>query len=230
MPPHVYSPAVGASRPGLRARKKQRTRLAIADTAMCLFMRDGFDHVTVAAVADAAEVSITTVFNYFPTKEDLFFDRSEAVIDHLSCVVRDRAPHTSVLDACRGEYLDSLRRREWTSGLGEWVRSLHSLIDASPALQGRAVLLTEQATQRLSTTLADDLRRSSTDPEIVVAARTLVGVRTALHAEARRLMLDRTDLDQAAAAMERFAEAAYGTAARGLGDLGDTSAPERVLP
>jgi AcrR family transcriptional regulator len=57
---------------GLRETKKLKTRQEIAGTAMGLFARRGFDHVTVAEVAEAAGVSEKTVFNYFPTKEDLF--------------------------------------------------------------------------------------------------------------------------------------------------------------
>ena len=59
---------------GLRESKKLQTREAIAREAMRLFATRGFDHVTVAEVGDAAAVSEKTVFNYFPTKEDLFFD------------------------------------------------------------------------------------------------------------------------------------------------------------
>ena len=61
-------------RVGLRESKKLHTRQQIADEAMRLFVMRGFDHVTVAEVAVAAGVSQKTVFNYFPTKEDLFFD------------------------------------------------------------------------------------------------------------------------------------------------------------
>ena len=66
---------------GLRERKKARTRALLAETARGLFAARGFDAVTVAEVAEAAEVSVTTVFNYFPTKEDLFYDRQDDVIE-----------------------------------------------------------------------------------------------------------------------------------------------------
>src|SRR5437899_7865208 len=77
---------------GLREWKKARTRREIADSAMQLFAQRGFDHVTVAEVAAAAGVSEKTVFNYFPTKEDLFWDevpeREAALVE----AIRSRAP------------------------------------------------------------------------------------------------------------------------------------------
>ena len=64
---------------GLRQRKKQQTRQLIADTAWRLFADRGFERVTVAEIAREAQVAVATVFNYFPTKEDLFFYRLEAL-------------------------------------------------------------------------------------------------------------------------------------------------------
>ena len=58
---------------GLRELKKEQTRQHIADTAWQLFIDRGFDQVSVAEVARAAQVAEATVFNYFPSKEDLFY-------------------------------------------------------------------------------------------------------------------------------------------------------------
>src|ERR687889_2752123 len=85
--------------PGLRERKKQQTRQLIADTARRLFAERGFDAVTVVEVARAADVSEATVFNYFPTKEDLLYSGLEAFEEELMSAIRDRAPGESVLDA-----------------------------------------------------------------------------------------------------------------------------------
>jgi hypothetical protein len=61
---------------GLRERKKHRARQRISNVATALFLAEGFDNVTVARIAEVSEVSEQTVFNYFPTKESMFFDRS----------------------------------------------------------------------------------------------------------------------------------------------------------
>src|SRR3954466_11347244 len=84
---------------GLRERKKQRTREQIAETARRLFVSRGFDGVTVAEVARVAEVSEATVFNYFPTKEDLVYWRLESFEEELLETIRDREPGESVLAA-----------------------------------------------------------------------------------------------------------------------------------
>src|SRR5579872_3339178 len=85
--------------PGLRELKKQRTRQLISDTARRLFAERGFDAVPVAEIARAAEVSEATVFNYFPTKEDLFYSRLEAFEEELLSAVRERQAGESVLAA-----------------------------------------------------------------------------------------------------------------------------------
>ena len=89
---------------GLRERKKQQTRQLIADTARRLFAERGFDAVTVAEIARAAEVAEKTVFNYFPTKEDLFYRRLEGFEDELLDAIRQREPGESVLAALDGSY------------------------------------------------------------------------------------------------------------------------------
>src|SRR5262245_8433520 len=87
---------------GLRERKKQRTRQAIAEAALRLFIERGFEPVTVAEIAAAAEVAEKTVFNYFPTKEDLFFAEAAAMDNRLIVdAIRQRAPGESALDAFR---------------------------------------------------------------------------------------------------------------------------------
>src|SRR3954468_18381422 len=71
----------------------------IGDTAHRLFLERGFEAVTVAEVARAADVAEATVFNYFPTKEDLFYSGLEAFEEELLSAIRNRRPGDSVLAA-----------------------------------------------------------------------------------------------------------------------------------
>src|ERR671922_2428172 len=93
---------------GLRERKKQQTRELIAGTARRLFTERGFERVTVAEIARTADVSEQTVFNYFPTKEDLVYWRLESFEDEMLSTIREREPGESVLQAF-GRFV--LRRR-----------------------------------------------------------------------------------------------------------------------
>ena len=75
---------------GLRERKKRQVRQKVSDVATAMFLVHGFDNVTVAQIAAESEVSQQTVFNYFSTKESMFFDRSEPMIHAVADAVRER--------------------------------------------------------------------------------------------------------------------------------------------
>src|SRR3954464_12911095 len=92
---------MGAPNEGLRERKKRATRDAIAAAARRLFAERGFDAVTVAEIAVAADVSEKTVFNHFPTKEDLVFAGGEARLDQLLADLAKRPAGTPVLGVFR---------------------------------------------------------------------------------------------------------------------------------
>src|SRR5690349_16270511 len=99
---------------GLRAVKKKRTREAIAGAAMELFAARGFDAVTVAEVAAAADVSEKTVFNYFPAKEDLVFSHGEERRAELIEAIRSHAHGQSIVAPFRAhtmEFLDHVERQ-----------------------------------------------------------------------------------------------------------------------
>src|SRR4029450_453015 len=84
---------------GLRERKKRQTRRAIAEAAKRLFLERGFDQVSVAEVARVADVSEQTVFNYFPSKEDLVFERMDTFENELLAAVQHRSEGESALQA-----------------------------------------------------------------------------------------------------------------------------------
>src|SRR5580658_4059696 len=87
--------------PDRRIRKRLATRESISDAATRLFFKRGFDHVTVDEIAEAADVGRMTVFNHFPRKEDMFFDRDEEIRETLRETVRDRDPRVSPIEALR---------------------------------------------------------------------------------------------------------------------------------
>src|ERR1700728_417928 len=84
---------------GLRERKKRMTRQLISDTATGMFLEAGFDEVRVADVAAACGVSEKTVYNYFPTKESLIFDRFEDMEADVQRALGPAAPPSSPVDA-----------------------------------------------------------------------------------------------------------------------------------
>ena len=97
---------------GLRERKKARTRDAISGAAIALFLERGYDAVSVAEIAEAAEVSKRTLFAYFPAKHDLVLHRFADHEDEPARVVREREPGVAPLEALR-RYL----RGRWTSAI-----------------------------------------------------------------------------------------------------------------
>ncbi|APE22963.1 MULTISPECIES: TetR/AcrR family transcriptional regulator [Streptomyces] len=126
--------------PGLRERKKERTRQALSDAAVALFMERGFDAVSVAEVAAAAEVSKPTLFRYFPAKEDLVLHRFADHEDESARVVTaGLRAGTAPLDALYAHLLDGLDRRDPVTGLCDHpaVLSYLRLLYGTPALVGR---------------------------------------------------------------------------------------------
>src|SRR5947208_7810449 len=144
--------------PGLRERKKQQTRQLIADTARRLFAERSFEEVTVADVARAADVSEATVFNYFPTKEDLFYSGLEAFEEELLAAVRDRAPGESVL-AAFGRFI--LEPRGLLAASGPEAAERHAAmvrtIARSPALLARERRILGQYTESLAAEIAAEI-------------------------------------------------------------------------
>lgn len=189
---------------GLRERKKAQTRTRIADTAMGLFVERGFDRVTVAEIAAAADVGVSTVFNYFPTKEDLFYDRQDDLVEHLSRVIRARRPGEPFATACRRDMLDLIAARDWRAGLVDNIAHFYRLVDHSPALQARARLITDLATGHLATTIADELAIPADDIVAVTTAATLTAIRNSLLGHARRDSLNGIPTEMIA---ERLTEA-----------------------
>src|SRR5262245_6570942 len=137
---------------GLRETKKLQTREAIAAAGMGLFVTRGFDHVTVGEIARAAGVSEKTVFNYFPTKEDIFFDEVPDRLEALAEAVRDGHPSKSLVAAMHDLHAAQCKRLA-SPGFAHFAR----VIEESPALRAKEVEVMAQFTDRLAQTIRDEL-------------------------------------------------------------------------
>ena len=187
-------------------------RQEIADQAMHLFAARGFDHVTVTEVAAAAGVSDKTVFNYFPTKEDLFFDevpeRQAALVD----AIRDRDPGESVLAALRRRQLGECARMS-SPGFATFAR----IIEESPALQAKELEVMAGFAQVLTGAIQSELQIDERDARI--AAGLLISVHRQFFRAARKQALAGKHGAAAARQLRADVERAYALLEHGLGEL-----------
>ena len=172
---------------GLRARKKARTRQLIVDVATVLFVEKGFDAVPVAEIARAAEVSEATVFNYFPTKEDLVYRGMEAFETDLIAAVRDRSPGESI-SAAFGRFV--LQPRGLLAAEDEasakTLAAMSTMIAASPSLLTREREVIARCTDSLTALIAEETGADPADITPSAAAHALMGVHHSLIGLVRR--------------------------------------------
>jgi AcrR family transcriptional regulator len=166
---------------GLRERKKERTRQLIAETARQLFTERDFERVTIAEVAEAAEVAVQTVFNYFPTKEDLVYWRLASFEGELLAAVREREPGQSALEAFQAFLLaqQGLLGRTDDAAHEELV-SFTRMITESPALRAREGQILAGYTDALAALLAEETGAEPGDLRPRVAAGAMIGLHRSL--------------------------------------------------
>jgi AcrR family transcriptional regulator len=208
---------IESPRPGLRERKKEQTRQLIAETARRLFGERGFERVTVAEVARAAEVSQQTVFNYFPTKEDLVYWRLQSFEDELLATIREREPGESAL-AAFGRFLLAQRGLlgKQDPQAREQLAALTRMIAESPALQAREQQIFAGYTASLAALLAEETGADDADLRPWIAANAMMGVHRALVHHARRRVIEGVRHPRLAAEVRARGEEALGLLDAGL--------------
>ncbi|MFI2201737.1 TetR/AcrR family transcriptional regulator [Streptomyces sp. NPDC020192] len=149
---------------GLRERKKRQTRQYISDVATGLFLERGFEAVTVAEIAEAANVSVNTVYNYFPAKEDLFFDRSEGMVDRLARWVRSRDPGESAASAVLRELRGEVQAVSPRVGLMEGYDRFMRVIHGAPALRSRLWSVQQEIHNNVAAALREETGAADDDP------------------------------------------------------------------
>lgn len=180
---------------GLRERKKAQTRLHISDTATVLFLERGFDEVTVAEIAAAADVSVKTVFNYFGGKEDLLFDREEEWVAALDRLAAERAPGVGLIPMLQAD----LQLRWPALEFGHWTqltpaaatrrRQFYRLVESHHSLRGRSLLMDDRLRRRVITLVALDLAVAPGDPVATAAGSLLAAAYSSTGAEFRLRLL-----------------------------------------
>lgn len=207
---------------GLRERKKEQTRQLLADTAWQLFTEHGFAGVSVADIARAADVSEATVFNYFRTKEDLFYSRFEAFEAELVAAVRDRPAGQPAIKAFRrfllrpGGLLKAAEAGE-AAALAQ-LRTVNRLIADSPTLVARERQAFAHAAASLVALLAEETGKHPDDVTATVVAHALLGVHRALIDHVRRRVLSGEPVTGLTAELQRLGRRALTTLERGLAD------------
>lgn len=157
--------------PGLRERKKRETRRLLAEVATRMFAERGFDEVTVAEIAAAANVSEKTVFNYFATKEDLVLEGRQEVEARLVAAVRERAPGESLLAAVRRHTLSVAGRMDALPV--ERRAAFRKVLQSSPAVRARMRQMSLRTEDELVRVIAEETAAPAGDPMPRVVADVL---------------------------------------------------------
>ena len=174
-----------------RSRRRLATRQAISNTATRLFFERGFDRVTVDEIAAAADVGRMTVFNYFPRKEDMFFDRDEEGREILRETLRHRDPRIAPSETLRLLAHQLVADRspivEFSARSQEFIKT----IEGSETLKARARAIRDEIAQVVTVALAESAGREPTNPVAQLAAGLLLATWTVALMQAHRTFRQR---------------------------------------
>jgi AcrR family transcriptional regulator len=200
---------------GKRERRKRETREAIVAAAERLFAERGFDAVTVAEIAAAADISVKTLFTYFRSKEDLVFADEEKLLARLLGMVDARDPGQTPLRAITAAILAALADERGTSDL----ESFHRTLASSPAVASRLRRMWEQYENQLAALLAAERNEATPCPETRLAAAQLIAlVRITTSPDALAFVRARRSADAAEPALREWIERSADQLGAGLGD------------
>lgn len=219
---------------GLRARKKAQTRRAISDAATRLFMERGFDDVTLAEVAEAADVSIKTIFNHFGSKEELFLDREAELHEGVLGAVSGRPPGRTVTEALAellaghrlpvpGEDWSTLRDPERY----ELFRRFLMTWSRSPALRGRSLLWHQRLEGDLARLVARESGRPADDDAVRAMAAMLTAAALLRHATLASSVLEGLPAAEVERRVRAVVAEAFGRVAAAFPDLDVRAGPGR---
>ena len=175
-------------------------RQGISDIATRLFFERGFDQVTVDEIANVADVGRMTVFNHFPRKEDMFFDRDEEGREILRQALRQRDPRVAPIETLR--LLAHRLAAEQSPYLDFSARGQASIetIEGSETLKARARAIRDELAQVVTVALSECIGRDPIDPDARLGAALLLATWTVGFIQAHRTFRQRRDTEEAKAA------------------------------
>ncbi|SCF86051.1 TetR/AcrR family transcriptional regulator [Streptomyces sp. Ncost-T10-10d] len=181
---------------GLRERKKRQARQHISDVATGLFLERGFDAVTIAEVAEAADVSVNTVYNYFQAKEDLFLDRAKGGVARLSRFVRARDKGESAAVAVLRELRGEVEAVSAQVGLIDGYDRFMKVVEGAAGLRARLWHMQQESLVLLEETLREETGAPPDDPLPSLMAGQINWVHTTLLALIGREVMAGRPLDE----------------------------------
>jgi AcrR family transcriptional regulator len=162
---------------GLREHKKRLTRQQISDTATWMFAQHGFHAVRISDIAEAVGVSEKTVYNYFPTKESLVFDREEDVTAEILDALRSRDAGTSPVQAVVTWMRGDVQRYGPVPAEAAWMlRAFDELVSSTPELVAAQRAMTSRIIAAVAQALGEELELDPRDPEPQIVAHALMGL------------------------------------------------------
>lgn len=188
----------GMARPDLRTERRHATRRAISHAADRLFLEKGFDNVTVDEIAAAAGVGRMSVFNHFPRKEDMFFDRDEEGRETLRSALRDRDPDMSAVETLR-QLAHRLVEEAPYLGFSAGSRDFMNTVAGSETLRARARAIRDELAEVVAVALAKGAGREPDDPETRLAASLVLATASTAFNEAHAAFRRTGDAGQAKA-------------------------------
>ena len=186
--------------PDRRSRKRLATRQSISDAATLLFIERGFDRVTVDEIAAAADVGRMTVFNYFPRKEDMIFDRDEEGREMLRDALRQRGPGVAPIEAYRLLAHRLIAEQSPAAEFSARSQGFIATVEKSETLKARARAIRDELADVVTEALAEGAGRKATDPDARLAAALLLATWTVAFTEAHRTFRQTGDTGMAKAA------------------------------
>ena len=183
-----------------RSRKRLATRQGISNAATRLFLERGFDNVTVDEIASAADVGRMTVFNHFPRKEDMFFDRDEEGREMLREALRRHDPGVAPIETLRLLAHRLVAERSPFIEFSVASQGFIETIEGSETLKARARAIRDELAQVVTVALSECVGRATADPDAYLAAGLLLATWTIAFTWAHRTFRETRNTKEANAA------------------------------